>query len=259
MIHNDLRSVQLLQLDILKELDRICKKHDIKYWLEAGTLLGAVRHEGFIPWDDDLDVGMLSGDYKKFLKIAEEELPDSIFLQTKTSDSSSFQNYAKLRDTNSLYIEYQTDFSISGHKGVYIDIFEFDYYPDISKKTIRFFYNKIGKTTDILSKKQKLSLKTILQYFVFNIQRVTFKFIWKLMNKKKSKKFIANIIEDNGYCVKQKTNSIFPLKATKFEGQEFPAPNDSDSYLKSLYGNYMELPPIEKRGGHAYAYFINLN
>ena len=259
MIHNDLRSVQLLQFDILKELDSICKKHGINYWLEAGTLLGAVRHGEFIPWDDDLDVAMLSSDYQKFLIVAEKELPNSIFLQTKASDPSSLNNYAKLRDRNSLYVEYQTDFSTFGNKGVYIDIFEFDYYPNISRKSIRFFYNKIGRTTDFLGKKQKLSLKTILQYFIFRIERFVFKLIWNCLNKNKSKKYIANLIEDNGYHVKQLTDNVFPLKLMNFEGQEFPVPNNSDAYLKSLYGNYMTLPPEEKRKGHAVAYFTNLN
>ena len=259
MICNDLRSIQLLQLSMLKELDRICRKHNIKYWLEAGTLLGAVRHGGFIPWDDDLDVAMLSDDYHKFLSVAEKELPDSIFLQTKASDPSSFHNYAKLRDTNSLYIEFRTDFSKSGQKGVYVDIFEFDYYPNISKKTIRFFYKMIGKTKDILGDKRDMTFKTVLQYFVFNIEKFIFKPIWKIIDKKKSKKYASYTIEDNGYFIKQLTDDIFPLKMIKFEDQEFPAPNNCDSYLKVLYGNYMEMPPVEKRLQHAYAYFINIH
>jgi lipopolysaccharide cholinephosphotransferase len=160
---------------------------------------------------------------------------------------------------NSLYIEYQTDFSVSGYKGVYIDVFEFDYYPDIPEKMIRFFYKKTGVTTDILNKKQKLSMKTVLQYFVFNIEKYTFRVIWNLINKKRSKKYMANVIEDNGYCIKQRTDWIFPLKTMRFEDQEFPVPNNSDLYLRTLYGDYMRLPPEEKRVVHAYAYFINLH
>ncbi|MFR5941210.1 MAG: phosphorylcholine transferase LicD [Parabacteroides merdae] len=86
---NELRSCQLKQLEILKIFDRICRKHNLRYWIDGGTLLGAVRHKGFIPWDDDLDVAMPSEDYKKLDQIIQSELPDHLFWQTPKNGSDN--------------------------------------------------------------------------------------------------------------------------------------------------------------------------
>jgi lipopolysaccharide cholinephosphotransferase len=259
MIKNDLRSVQLVQLAILKEFDRICKKHKLTYWLDAGTLLGAVRHGGFIPWDDDLDVGMPSADYKKFLEIVEQELPSNLFLQTKKTDAKAPFLYAKLRDNNSLFVDYGMDMGVKFHRGVYIDIFEYVDYPKLSKKSIRFFYKTIGKPIAVLSTRHYLSLKTVTQYFVFNIERVVFKLIWRLINSFAKKRHLGNTIEDNGYFVQHSFETIFPVKSISYEGNEFDIPNNQDAYLKTLYGDYMKFPPEEDRKGHAFMYFTNLN
>ena len=95
-----LRKAQMREVAILQEVDKICRKHDIKYWIDFGTLLGAVRHGGFIPWDDDLDISMLSSDYQKFMEVAPQELPDWLFLQNKHKTtirrqaSASSQNHS---------------------------------------------------------------------------------------------------------------------------------------------------------------------
>ena len=81
-VADNLRACQLKQLSILKEVDRICRKHKLSYWLDGGTLLGAMRHGGFIPWDDDIDIGMTLEDMQAFMKVAPSELPDTLFLQT---------------------------------------------------------------------------------------------------------------------------------------------------------------------------------
>ena len=106
----NLRACQLKQLAILEEIDKICKRHKIEYWLDGGTLLGAVRHGGFIPWDDDIDIGMSLEDEKRFEEIAPKELPDWLYLQTPKSDPGSKEPITKIRDCNSLYIEQGDDF-----------------------------------------------------------------------------------------------------------------------------------------------------
>ena len=142
---NELRSCQLKQLEILKIFDRICRKHNLRYWIDGGTLLGAVRHKGFIPWDDDLDVAMPSEDYKKLDQIIQSELPDHLFWQTPKTDPTMPYGCTKIRDLNSFYVEFRDDFTLPYHKGVFIDIFEMIDYPmGIScKKYFSFNYNKI--------------------------------------------------------------------------------------------------------------------
>ena len=101
---NQLRLCQLRQLSIAKEIQRICKKHKIIFFLNAGTLLGAVRHQGFIPWDDDLDVGMLRSEYDRFIDIASKELDEAYFLQTWDSDPKYPMPFAKIRLNGTKYI-----------------------------------------------------------------------------------------------------------------------------------------------------------
>ena len=100
----ELRKLQLRMLDMLKVIDRICRKHKIPYWLSSGTALGAVRHGGFIPWDDDLDLEIYRKDYKRLLKVLFEELPDSMIVQTNRTDKNYVAQYAKVRDLNT-YLE----------------------------------------------------------------------------------------------------------------------------------------------------------
>ena len=120
-----LRDVQKVQLEILLEFDRICRKHGLKYLLFAGTLLGAVRHKGFIPWDDDIDVCMLRGDYERFLTVCKDELSAELFLQTTDTDREYPLQFAKLRKNNTRFVEKSmSDLKI--HHGVFIDIFPLD-------------------------------------------------------------------------------------------------------------------------------------
>ena len=132
-VADHLRACQLKQLSILEEVDRICKKHGIGYWLDGGSLLGAVRHGGFIPWDDDIDIGMTKSDLERFEKIAPAELPETLFLQTRRSDPAHKSSVVKIRDRNSLYIEDADFFKSDYEKGLFIDIFPFVSCPSMPK------------------------------------------------------------------------------------------------------------------------------
>ena len=101
-IRQNLRACQLRQLEILKEIDRICQKHHIEYWLDGGSLLGAVRHQGFIPWDDDIDIAMSVEDEHRFEEVAPKELPPHLFLHSPRTDPGSNEPIVKIRDLNSL-------------------------------------------------------------------------------------------------------------------------------------------------------------
>jgi len=119
-----LREAQLIMLDMLVEFDKICQKYNLKYWLDSGTLLGAVRHQGFIPWDDDIDLSMPIEDYNKFIEIAENELSSDIFFQTTQTDNKFPFDYIKLRSNRAKIVEFhEKDRDIEYHQGVFVDIF----------------------------------------------------------------------------------------------------------------------------------------
>ena len=120
-----LRRQQMRMLEILLEVDRICKKHDIKYWLSSGTLIGAARHKGFIPWDDDLDIEMLWDDYKRLMKVLPDELPETMALQNTKTDPNYFCFYAKVRDRRSHLEESNRYDRVWREQGIYIDVFPF--------------------------------------------------------------------------------------------------------------------------------------
>lgn len=120
-----LRKVQMVQLEILLEFDRICKKHDIPYQLFAGTLLGSVRHKGFIPWDDDIDLAMIREDYNKFLEVAASELNEHFILQTYETDKEYYKQSGRIRKKDTLMLqEIYKPFSI--HHGIPISLMPLD-------------------------------------------------------------------------------------------------------------------------------------
>ena len=125
-------AAQKVMLEILVEIHRICVENNITYWLEAGTLLGAIRHKGFIPWDDDCDISMPRKDYERFLQIAQEKLPETMFLQTKETDKEYPLPWAKIRKNGTLLIETGETGEEKYHHGIFVDIFPYDYYKKAS-------------------------------------------------------------------------------------------------------------------------------
>ena len=107
---NHLRAAQLKELEILKAIDQVCRNNDIPYWLDSGTLLGAVRHGGFIPWDDDVDICIPLEDIPRFVEAAKKELPNHLFVQNKETDPTYNITYVKVRDNNSFIVEPDYDF-----------------------------------------------------------------------------------------------------------------------------------------------------
>lgn len=126
---DDLKEVQHAVLGIMKDIDKVCTENHIKYWLYAGTLIGAVRHNGFIPWDDDLDVAMLREDYERFLKVAPKCLGNRYFIQTWESDPGFALPLAKVRKNDTIYLESGSQYS-NCHHGLFVDIFVYDNLPD---------------------------------------------------------------------------------------------------------------------------------
>lgn len=258
-----LRDIQLIELEILKEIDRICKKNNIEYFLDSGTVLGAVRHKGFIPWDDDIDIGMTRKNYEKFLKIAPKELKIDYFLQNTQTEKECPQLYTKIKKNNTLYVSWACR-NLNIHQGIYVDIFPYDYCSDniSSKKLIKKykFLNKIF-TYKAIPDRAKLPEKNI-KWIIGSVFRRLLYYMLFLFPKQVLLKEIQKIINkfnfEEGNClisltqeaIMFKKEEIEPLSYIEFEKIKFPVPNNTDIYLSKLYENYMKLPPIDKRKGH---------
>lgn len=247
----NLRACQLKQLAILEEIDKICKRHKIEYWLDGGTLLGAVRHGGFIPWDDDIDIGMSLEDEKRFEEIAPKELPDWLYLQTPESDPGSKEPITKIRDCNSLYIEQGDDFCQPYVKGIFVDIFPFVDYPDIPRSWIKTLTKGISKSYSILNHRHTYSLRSFAEFFYFGGKYCLCSALWKIVGLFGKKTRYSDVPFLNGRGISFDKKAVKPLGTIKFEGKEFPAPCNPDSYLTDLYGDYMKIPPVEKREFHS--------
>lgn len=237
-----LRRQQIRMLDLLEAVDKVCKKHHIPYWLSSGTLLGAARHQGFIPWDDDLDIEMLRSDYLRLIKILPQELPEDMVLQTHETDPNYIFIFGKVRDKNSYLEETNSYDRIFKEKGIYIDIFPLEKIPYrlawIGGHLHGQIYNQLNNPK--LSG-QKL-LRKIQKIYGFNtkigfpILRFLSCFYWK---KEVRHSF------GTAFFRPRKLKDIFPLSEIEFEGRKFPAPHQTDAMLRGIYGNYMDLPNLE--------------
>ncbi len=253
-----------IELEILKVFISICEKNHIKYFLLGGSCLGAVRHKGFIPWDDDIDVGLFRDDYKKFLKVAQAELPEKYFLQNRDTDKNYILNFSKLRNSETTFIEKSlSNFDIN--HGVYMDVFPLDGVPN-GKLKEKIFENKMRFLTAFAGKSfvdanENVSLATRI------IRRIPFLKVETAVRKldKMHKKYnTENSAKIANYCGAWGAKEIVPKEyfgnglIGEFEGLSVRIPQDYDKYLTSLYGDYMTPPPPEKRVGHHYVTKIDL-
>lgn len=238
-----LRKAQLIMLNELIEVDKICKKYNINYWLDSGTLLGAVRHKGFIPWDDDIDICMLQKDYEKFFNIAKKELNVIYFLQTKETDKMATSPYIKIRHRESMLIEENFSEREKFHQGIFLDIFLMNSFNFKVKK----IYKTLYKIKELKIQGNFLILKKIL--LKLKINKLSLRILKLFLEKENEKSFIGY---KYWFFKLHKYNNIFPLAEIEFEGHKFFCPNNVDAYLKDIYGNsYMELPPKIDRVWHA--------
>lgn len=248
--------INLLQdyvYSIFVEFDRICRKHNIKYSMEGGTLLGAVKYQGFVPWDDDIDVVMVRNEYEKFLKIAPNELDSKFFLQSYNNVSEFPLNYAKLCLNGTEIYDYDYSHLKNMNHGIFIDIFPVD----------NVVPEKLGKQCSIIgvfTGARKTKLKTIkpmgLRKIVYKLisilpMKVLIKTIDKSCKKHNNKNtgYIYEVCNSNRKFKPLKSDMYHSLTELPFRDRTFLAVADYDEFLKSRFGeNYAnELPSEDKR------------
>lgn len=269
---NNIRDLQMVCLDILKEVDRVCKKHNILYWLEGGTMLGAVRHRGFIPWDDDLDIAMFRDDYNRFLKIAPQELKENYFLQTHETDSEYPLFFAKVRKDNTS-IDSKPFRKLNMHKGIFVDIFPVDkisekkFFQYVQYQRIKwgllwnlFIEQKIQtKTTEIIFIKclrrtvfQIFSMKK--EFFHRRMEKILQRYNKKIKGPSWHSSFTA--IPSMQWVYKKEWHDSFI--EVEFEDMTARIPGGYHELLTHAYGDYMTPPPKEKQvPGHGVKFSID--
>lgn len=263
-----LKKLQTIELGILEEFDQICQKNKIDYFLVGGSAIGVVRHGGFIPWDDDIDVGMSRKDYDKFLSIAKEEYSDKYtIVNNENNPRFPLMNTRwSLKGT-----EYKTEDlkDIPGEFGIFLDIFCFDNIPDDEKSmkkqaTRAWFFGKLlvlsgvkrptlyyyGMTAKILH------FIFFIAYYALKILHLNSRFFYKkalkyaLKYKDVSTKRFAYMFDPQRYTSIINKEDVYPTRRMKFESIEVNVPNRIERYLETRYGDYMTLPPEDKRHIH---------
>ena len=253
-----LEEAKQIMLSILKEIDKVCKEHNINYWLDGGTLLGAIRHKGFIPWDDDIDIAMLREDFEKFKKVAKLKMKEDFYLEIFDLENIFKGMPLKVRAKNTIYIE-KWDKKNSKKKGIFIDVFPFDRF-SLNKKELRkeLFPKYLYQLKTMRFWIKGLTIKNILKAIAIVILKLIPNKYVIYLNKKyylKSLKMKNNTLIGYGYGLTWRNvynyKDIFPLKKAKFEKSDFPIPKNYDKVLKILYGDYMIIPSEKDRQTHS--------
>ncbi len=243
---SDLRRAQMRMLEILDVFADICKRHNITYWIACGTLLGAWRHGGFIPWDDDLDIVVLQRDYDKLLSILKAELPENFKLQARGIDKNYWHYWTKIRDTNSrVNPKKPRDYE---HMGLFIDVFSIEPVPSMEFKKVidKFLFSEIHfKTAKSIYHKIKyrlmLSLMPVTR-FVIKLSRVFYKYV-----KSKNYAYSYGVFVYSSYNIE----NFFPVSEIIFEGKKYNAPGNIDLYLTDNFGpDFMQIPKAADRLNH---------
>ena len=263
MDYETLNKVRQLELKILKYVDTLCKNNNIKYYIVGGTLLGTIRHKGFIPWDDDIDIAMSRQDYNKFLKINYNS--EIFFIQNFGSDPNYTRYITKVRLNGTSFIEEEVK-DLPMHHGIFIDIFPLDkIHPynekkiekriRMAKKFMTLQQIKAGKveSDNARAARRNRVLKVILKIIPMSSRLINccINTIYGLDNLKKTN-FVTSFSSHYGWKKQTFPTNVYGEGIyLDFEGHKFMAPVKWEVILKSIYGDYMKLPPKTKRkSGH---------
>lgn len=257
-----LKKIQKAELYLLIEFDKVCREHGLTYFLDSGTALGAIRHGGFIPWDDDIDVGMPRKDYERFMEIGQNYLPDIVFLQNRRTENNYVRYAAKLRLKGTVFPE--IDSVPYEHSGIFIDIFPFDniagnsFWARLNVKTIvemlhvirTYRGHDLGVSPSRVRRGISRIIKRMPEWFIYSLEKSCLKIAQ--CNKDKETRFMTcyfwRMSQTKQYLFD--TSKMLPVKDALFEGHAVKIMNDPDYYLTLMYNNYMQLPPEDKRVVH---------
>lgn len=242
-----LRRHQERMKEMLQVFDSICQRHGIPYWISSGTLLGCVRHGGFIPWDDDLDVEMMMGDYRRLLRILPKELPDTMVLQHHATDPHYFFSYAKVRDMRSRMEEACDYDRVFRFRGIYIDIMPQERCPlwlhKLSCTTLGHVYKRLRQPGITLQESYRAA------DFWYRLNHWAIYPLIRLLCLFYPSQLVRHTLGVPFHTTCHR-KEIFPLGRARFEDIEVSVPHDPDAYLKRKYGDYLRMPDLDKLHPH---------
>ena len=253
-----LQKVQKIQLEMAKDIKRVCEENNIRYFLYRGTFLGAVRHKGVIPWDDDMDFGMLRPDYEKFCRIAPEKLGKDYCFQNWHTDENYALPFGKVRKRGTLFVEAKC--ARLPENGIYIDIYPLDFAPEgeeerkkLAGSLLHLFRLKLMKSGYTPWKEEDRTIwKKRIGYLAY--QAAALPFSHKALIRQYETLVMA--VPESNTLYEQSALPIAyyfdrdwceNLSQYPYEDTTFSGPENYDAFLRSLYGDYMELPPEDKR------------
>lgn len=263
-----LERVKRIEMEIMREIDRICRENDINYFLVGGSLLGAIRHKGFIPWDDDIDIGMLREDFEKFRKLCPKVLAPHLSYQSYTDEPTSHYIFDKVRLRDTYFSTKFSNRFRNIENGLFVDILVYDrtansnFFQKVHINSIRFFRRLInirwvGKARRGIHYRASKLLLPIMKKVPFPVYHKFFERALQMFNFKKNSKYLIDGVGQN------LEKGPFPLSwfeeliDVQYEDMVFKAPKAYDEYLRHWYGNsYMQLLPLSSRNsGHALSRF----
>ncbi len=254
-----LKKLRKVQIEIMDYVFDFCKKHDLKIMLYGGTCLGAIRHKGYIPWDDDVDLAMPRADYDKFIEIWKDT--DKYQLDCCETNPDYWLPFLKIRNKKTKFIEGGIQEDYKGPTGIWVDIMPFDNGSADFDELDRIKYKK-QLYTELIIRKSSIGIDFdggIKNKVKDIIAKITpRKFLVKKLHDNCAQNKDENspnlICYHNRRDVRERTwprESVFPLKKAEFEGKKYPVPNDCKVFLSHIYGDdYMQLPPLEQRKTH---------
>ncbi len=257
-----LKEHQAALLELLSEFDRVCKALDIPYVLFAGTLLGAVRHQGFIPWDDDVDVLMLRRDYERLLREADTVLDGERFFLQKEFSEHWPMFFSKLRLNGTACLETYHPRDTASHFGVYMDIFPCDNAADSGWKRKCQFYASKAVIAKSLKKRGYETRSIPKKLFMFASGVIPTALVRRIAQKAGEDSRCLHSFFGGAAAY---TKNVYPREwltertTARFEGRAFPIPREYDAVLTHIYGEYMTLPPPEKRRVKQHAVLVDLH
>lgn len=258
--------LQKTEFEMLKEFVRICDELDLKYYLVCGSALGAVKYGGFIPWDDDIDVGMPREDYEIFCEKAQAMLPEHLFLQNSNTDKYYHLAFSKIRNNNTTFVE-KSCANLNINHGVYIDVFPLDGYPRDARSQIRLEREKYRYSlARLCCLNVPLTWKTKILVFIeklFGIHRNPKRFVRRIDREiRKYSTSDSDILCNHGnwqgkleYAPKEQYGDG---TIAEFEGLTVRIPEKYDEYLTQKYGDWRADLPKEKQQGHHYHYVCDI-